>query len=137
MIEFSPVCIIRHFFLIPLRWRIRQILLYLELGHQISYGFSTGCKNNPFHDFNGTFAQLDVSFLHQWVKPWFLKSCSFLFHTLTLTASSRLTDHEAYRLNYALACVIIAESVWKRSFTVISPDSRRFACKSGARNLFG
>ena len=28
MIEFSPVCVIRHFFLIPLRWRIRQILLY-------------------------------------------------------------------------------------------------------------
>ena len=30
MIEFSPVCIIRRFFLIPLRWRIRQILLYLQ-----------------------------------------------------------------------------------------------------------
>ena len=28
MIEFSPVCIIRHLFLIPLRWRIRQFLLY-------------------------------------------------------------------------------------------------------------
>ena len=28
MIAFSPVCIIRHFFLIPLRRRIRQILLY-------------------------------------------------------------------------------------------------------------
>ena len=28
MIEFSPVCVIRHFFLIPLRWRIRQILLH-------------------------------------------------------------------------------------------------------------
>jgi len=28
MIEFSLECIIRHFFLIPLRWRIRQILLY-------------------------------------------------------------------------------------------------------------
>jgi len=30
MMEFSPVCTIRHFFLIPLRWWIRQILLYLE-----------------------------------------------------------------------------------------------------------
>jgi len=30
MIEFSPVCVIRHFFLIPLRWRIRQILLKLQ-----------------------------------------------------------------------------------------------------------
>jgi len=28
MIEFSPVCIIRHFFPIPLRWRIRQIVLH-------------------------------------------------------------------------------------------------------------
>ena len=27
----SPVCLIRHFFPIPLRWRIRQILLYLGL----------------------------------------------------------------------------------------------------------
>jgi len=27
--EFSPVCVIRHFFLI-LSWRIRQILLYVE-----------------------------------------------------------------------------------------------------------
>jgi len=28
MTEVSPVFVIRHFFLIPLRWRIRQILLY-------------------------------------------------------------------------------------------------------------
>ena len=30
MIEFLPVCINCHFFLIPLRWRIRQFLLYLD-----------------------------------------------------------------------------------------------------------
>ena len=27
--EFLPDCLIRHFFLIPLRWRISKILLYL------------------------------------------------------------------------------------------------------------
>jgi len=38
MIEFSPVCVIRHFFLIPLRWRIREILLYKKLSiYNISY----------------------------------------------------------------------------------------------------
>jgi len=30
MIEFSPVWVIRHFFLIPLRWRIRQFLLDID-----------------------------------------------------------------------------------------------------------
>jgi len=32
MIEFSSLHTIRHFFLIPLRWRIRQILLYFRFG---------------------------------------------------------------------------------------------------------
>ena len=30
------VCLIRHFFLIPFRWRIRQILLYFEIGFTTS-----------------------------------------------------------------------------------------------------